>query len=218
MSRRLGLAAAVITGSLLTPTPAHTATAFHAGSGINSPISSTRSAICTDGFHGVNDRGVAVIITAGHCGEVGSVWSSNGGTVLGTMTQRRFVKGGGEDDFAIIRNAGNVGLGPTVRDGGTIKYVDRLGVPKRGQRVCTTGKTSGTRCGKITRVKSNGIIVTTILSKHGDSGGPLFRRIPDTRRVVALGVLSYGDTSTYSAFQRLSEVLNKTGIRLKVRR
>lgn len=218
MSRRLGLAAAIITGSLLSPAPVHAATAFHAGSGMTSPISSTRVAICTDGFHGVNDNGVAVIITAGHCGEVGSVWSSNGGTVLGKMTQRRFVKTAGEDDFAIVRNAGKVGLGATVRDAGSIKYVDRLGVPKRGQRVCTTGKTSGTRCGRITRVKSNGIIITNIVSRHGDSGGPLFRRIPDTRRVVALGVLSYGDTSTYSAFQRLSEVLNKTGIRLKIRR
>lgn len=211
------LAGVALAGAGLGATaPAQSLTSYNGGWGIARQTSATTAVACTDGFHGRDTDGHTVLITAGHCGAVGSVWmAEKEWRKIGVTSRRTFRQDGSANDWSIVRSSGNFALGPTVVDRGTVKYVARLGKPSRGMFVCTTGRQSGTRCGHITRVKDNGIVVTDIVSTHGDSGSPLFRRIPDTNRVAALGILSYGDETTYSAFQRLSEVLNKTGVRLK---
>lgn len=216
--RRLtvALAGTGLAMSSLVATPAQAAPTFHAGWGIARPTSSTTAVACTDGFHGRASDGRPVMITAGHCGPKGATWlAAKDWRAIGKTTRRVFRTDSTGNDWAIVRSNGNYALRPTVVDGGSVKYVARLGRPKAGMTVCTTGRTSGTRCGSVTRVKRNGIVVTDIVSQHGDSGSPLYRRIPGTNRVAALGILSYGDEQTYSAYQRLSEVLNKTGVRLR---
>lgn len=211
------LALAPLAGSTLVATaPAQSLTSFHGGWGIVRQTSATTAVACTDGFHGRDTDGRAVLITAGHCGAKGTVWlTAKEWRKIGVTSRRVFRKDATGDDWSIVRSSGTRALGPTVVDRGTVKYVARLGKPMVGTWVCTTGRLSGTRCGHVKRVRANGIIVTDILSQHGDSGSPLFRRIRGTNRVAALGILSYGDESTYSAYQRLSEVLNRTGVRLK---
>ncbi len=211
------LAGAALAGSTLVATsPAESLTAFHGGRGIVRQTSSTTAVACTDGFHGRDTDGRAVMITAGHCGARGTVWlSEKDWRKIGVLSRRVFRQDSTGDDWAIIRSSGTYALGATVVDRGVVKYVDRLGKPSAGLAVCTTGRLSGTRCGHIKRVRANGIIVTDIISRHGDSGSPLFRRVAGTNRVIAMGILSYGDESTYSAYQRLSEVLSRTGVRLR---
>lgn len=211
------LAGAALAGSTLVATaPAQSLTSFHGGWGIVRQTSATTAVACTDGFHGRDTDGRAVLITAGHCGAKGTVWlTEKEWRKIGVTSRRVFRQDATGDDWAIVRSSGTRALGPTVVDRGAVKYVARLGKPAAGMAVCTTGRLSGTRCGHVKRVRANGIIVTDIVSRHGDSGSPLFRRIPGTNRVAALGILSYGDESTYSAYQRLSEVLSRTGVRLK---
>lgn len=212
----LAVAGASLVTSAVIAAPTGAASAFHGGWGIVRPTSATTAAACTDGFHGRASDGRPVVITAGHCGPRGAIWlAEKDWRRIGKTTKRQFRTDGSGNDWAIIRSNGNYALTATVVDAGKVKQVARLGAPKAGMTVCTTGRTSGTRCGSITRVKANGIVVTDILSKHGDSGSPLFRRIPGTNKVAALGILSYGDESTYSAYQRLSEVLKATGVRLR---
>jgi hypothetical protein len=213
----LVLAGAAVAGStLVAAAPAQSLTPYYGGSGIARQTSDTTAVACTDGFHGRDTDGRPVIITAGHCGPRGSVWmAEKEWRQVGVTSRQVFRQDASGDDWSIVRSSRTYALGPTVIDGGAVKYVARLGRPSRGMAVCTTGRLSGTRCGHITQVRANGILVTDIVTTHGDSGSPLFRRIPGTRRVAALGVLSYGDEATYSAFQRLSEVLNKTGVRLR---
>lgn len=213
----LALAGVALAGStLVATTPADSLTPYRGGWGIARQTSDTTAVACTDGFHGRDTDGRPVIITAGHCGGPGSVWmAEREWRTIGVTSRQVFRQDDSGDDWSIVRSSGGYALGPTVADGASVKYVARLGRPSRGMAVCTTGRLSGTRCGHITQVSGNGIILTDIVTTHGDSGSPLFRRIPGTRRVAALGVLSYGDETTYSAFQRLSEVLNKTGVRLR---
>lgn len=212
----LATAGAGLALSSLVAAPAEAASTFHAGSAIARSTSSTTAAACTDGFHGRAPDGRPVMITAGHCGPKGATWlATKDWRPIGKTTRRQFRTDSTGNDWAIVRSNGTYALRATVVDGGAVTYVARLGRPKAGMTVCTTGRTSGTRCGSITRVKANGIVVTDIVSRHGDSGSPLYRRIPGTNKVAALGILSYGDEKSYSAFQRLSEVLNQTGVRLR---
>jgi streptogrisin D len=211
------LAGLALAGSTLVATaPAESLTPYHGGWGIARQTSTTTAVACTDGFHGRDTDGRSVLLTAGHCGAAGSVWKAEKDwRRIGVTSRRTFRQDDSADDWSVVRSSATYALGPTVIDRGKVKYVLRLGSPSRGMAVCTTGRLSGTRCGHVTRVKANGIVVTDIVTHHGDSGAPLFRRIAGSNRVAALGILSYGDEATYSAFQRLSEVLRRTGVRLK---
>lgn len=219
-SWRRGLPAALtafLTVTLLGP-PAQAAPAHHGGWGIYRLVSDNTVARCTNGFNGRTPEGVAVMITAGHCGDKGTVWySEKDYKTLGTLAQRSFRTDSTANDWAVIRTNGTHDLPGTIVDKGVVRGVARLGTPKVGLAVCMTGRASGTLCGKVTEVRSNGIVRTSIVPAHGDSGSPLFRRIPGLTRVEALGLLSYSDESSYSAFQRLSEVLSSTGNRLATR-
>jgi hypothetical protein len=216
--RRSALALAVtgLGAGLLAAGPAQAASSFPAGSGIARSTGETTAVACTDGFNGRASDGHPVLITAGHCGAKGAVWvSEKDWRTIGRTTTRVFRTDSSENDWAIVRSNGNYALGPTVIDAGRVRSVERLGKPAVGMAVCSTGRTSGTRCGHITRVKADGIIVTDLVSDHGDSGSPLYRRIPGSTRVAALGILTYGDEKSYTAFQRLSEILRKTGVHLR---
>ena len=212
----LVLATTGLGAGLLAAGPAQAVSSFHAGWGIARSTGSTSAVACTDGFNGRASDGHPVLITAGHCGAKGTLWvAEKDWHTIGRTSQRVFRTDSTENDWSIVRSNGAYALGPTVVDAGTVRSVERLGKPAVGMAVCSTGRTSGTRCGHITRVKADGIIVTDLVSDHGDSGSPLYRRIPGSTRVAALGILSYGDEKSYTAFQRLSEILNKTGVRLR---
>lgn len=207
----------LVAAGLLVTTPAEAATTQQRGGfGMQRQLTYSTVARCTAGFNAVAANGHPVLITAGHCGPVGSEWHSERDfEVVGTTSRLSYTTDDRRNDWAVVRSSEVFAFGASIADGTTIRYVARLGTPYVGRAVCMTGRTSGRLCGKVTEVRSNGVIRTTIVPKTGDSGAPLYRVIPGTEKVEALGILSFSDQKTYSGFQRLSEVLAAEDVRLK---
>lgn len=179
----------------------------------------TQPTLCTAGFNARNAAGKSVIITAGHCGPVGSNWFSERiGGFLGAMNRRNYGGTGiGVNDWGIIGAFAGVHHTPAqIKDAGVTKYVVRHRQPVEGMRVCSTGRTTGTRCGTVTHFAPGRYIATNIVHAGGDSGGPLYRRIPGTINVAALGIISRGNSST-THYQPIFEILDTANLTLKTR-
>ncbi|MEV7289682.1 S1 family peptidase [Streptomyces sp. NPDC093252] len=184
------------------------------------PILSTAGR-CSAGFN-VTDGGRDYILTAGHCGPVGSVWFADG---RGTEQIGRTVRGSFPgDDYSLVQYAGGrAGEGAEVVATGDGQGVRITGVADAsvGQRVFRSGSTSGLRDGRVTALDATvnypegtvtGLIETDVCAEPGDSGGPLFSE------GVALGITSGGDgdcaTGGTTFFEPVTAVLEELGVRL----
>lgn len=78
--------------------------------------------------------------------------------------------------------------------------IRKVGSSRFGARVCRTGATTGTQCGKVTKVRYyepanknvgaiSNVTVASFCVRPGDSGGPVYSR------GLAYGVISGGDNS-----------------------
>jgi len=215
-----GIATLLLTASLVgaTPPPAVAVAPPHFGGwGISHPVSSTERAVCTSGFNATRSDGRPIVITAGHCGLRGWVWySASGGQRLGTTYLRRYAGSTGNNDWALIRSSGNYRLPGRIRAGGETKDVVRWGRPRVGQWACMCGRTSGTRCGRVTAVSPGHYIIADIATRDGDSGGPLYHPIPGTNNVVAWGILSGRVVGTNnSKYQPIGEILGTHDLTLR---
>ena len=121
---------------------------------------------------------------------------------------------GDDDDYGVIRSSRKYRLAPRVKDRGVSKTVARGGAPLRRPGGVLHRRSSGTKCGRVRRVRSNGVIITTMAPRRGDSGGPLFHPIRGTRRVAALGIVD-GTDGRRGYHQRLREVLREDDLRLR---
>ena len=141
---------------------------------------------CSAGFN-VRQGGQLMVLTAGHCTELGGVWSPMGGTVAASDSPGA--------DSGLITNPS--GVGPSqINTGQTISSV---GSPTVGEQVVKSGSTTGVTSGTISAVDQTvnfdvGVIyhlfATDVYSDHGDSGGPGFDGS------AALGTLTGGNTTT----------------------
>lgn len=157
----------------------------------------TRGSRCSAGFNVTDGKGT-FLLTAGHCGPVGTTWfgDNRGATGVGTTVASSFPGG----DFSLIRygdpvgadddrtSAVNLGDGRAVRINGAAEALV-------GQQVFRSGSTSGLHSGQVTGLNATvnypegqvgGLIQTTVCAEPGDSGGPLFAQS------LALGVTSGG--------------------------
>ncbi|WP_406379026.1 S1 family peptidase [Streptomyces sp. NBC_00197] len=172
---------------------------------------------CSAGLN-VIMAGNPFLLTAGHCGKTGSLWSDKQGLTIGTMVESVFPG----DDYALIK----------YKDEGTYESaVDRyegtqklftVGTPAEGMQVERSGSTTGLQRGRITGLNAtvnygngasvDGLIQTDVCAEPGDSGGPLFSG------GMALGLLSGGSGNckvggaTY--YQPLNEVFTKYNLSL----
>lgn len=165
------------------------------------------------------------MLSAGHCfNHVGRVVFHRGADV-GKVIKKAFERG--KPDAALIRVDGNT-TAPKFR---AAAQVARLtdGVPYlldvrgpfphkdvQGEKICMTGRTSGTTCGKIesvnvtletrdaasatTVVLPNMVKVRNIRRNTGDSGGPAYFHDTRTNTVLAAGVLSSTNVERRQAF------------------
>ena len=141
---------------------------------------------CSAGFN-VKQGGNLMVLTAGHCTNLGGTWSPMGGTVTESNSP-------GGDEGLITNPSGD---GPSqVNDGTTISSV---GSPTVGESVTKSGSTTGVTSGTISAVDQpvnfdvgpiEHLVATDVHSDHGDSGGPAY----DGSK--ALGTLTGGDTQT----------------------
>ncbi|MFG3102026.1 S1 family peptidase [Streptomyces sp. NPDC048182] len=177
---------------------------------------------CSAGFD-VTDGTRDFVLTAGHCGPTGTLWSAGkDGGRLGTTVAAGFPG----DDFSLIAYASGTagsGAGVVAVGGGKGVRITGAGEPAVGQRVFRSGSTSGLRDGRVTALDATvnypegtvtGLVQTDVCAEPGDSGGPLFSE------GIALGLTSGGSGDCLRGgttfFQPLTEALTSLGVRLLV--
>lgn len=178
-----------------------------------SRINLSTGGFCTTGFsvRQIN-TGTTGIITAGHCGVVGTV-ARNNNVVVGTFVQR---SNGQELDGALITGSTYSGrvFGGAV-DPGTVRRVTAELHPFNGESLCLSGSVTGENCTGI--IAAQDICVTftdgitrchlgritssnnTRLTQGGDSGGPAYQLRPDGT-AWAYGLIIGGPASGTTAY------------------
>ncbi|MFJ9448237.1 S1 family peptidase [Kitasatospora sp. NPDC101235] len=156
---------------------------------------------CTTGF-GVHRKGdnKRYLLTAGHCGQVGSNWTTAGNVLakIGTIAER-----GTDRDVALIEAPSSA----QIYDGGTgadtfKKTVVGTAKVTKGDSVCLSGSTTGTHCG-LTVVGSGRYLnwgwqiqlrgpKGVVVANPGDSGGPVFKLTSNPDNVLAVGTITGG--------------------------
>jgi streptogrisin D len=172
---------------------------------------------CSAGLN-VLMAGNPFLLTAGHCGKTGSLWSDKKGLTVGTMVESVFPV----DDYALIKYEDSTTPESAVNLYEGVNKVFTVGTPTEGMQVERSGSTTGVQRGRITGLNAtvnygngisvDGLIQTDVCAEPGDSGGPLFSG------GMALGLLSggYGNCKTGGAtyYQSLNEVFSKYNLTL----
>jgi streptogrisin D len=186
------------------------------------PILSTGGR-CSAGFNVTNGQS-DFILTAGHCGPVGSIWfaDNQGNQQLGKTVADNFPG----SDFSLVQYAsGSAGDGAdivAIGNGSGVR-ITGLADPAVGERVFRSGSTSGLHDGQVTALNATvnypegtvtGLVQTTVCAEPGDSGGPLFSN------GVALGVTSGGSGDCKAGgttfFQPITKALTALDVKLLV--
>ncbi|MFI9583575.1 S1 family peptidase [Streptomyces sp. NPDC052236] len=176
---------------------------------------------CSAGFNVTNGR-EAFILTAGHCGPVGTTWfrDTQGNGRVGTTVAGTFPG----NDFSLVQYQNNDPRnGTNIVDIGGGKGIRIVGAADAvvGQRVFRSGSTTGFRSGQVTALNAtvnypegtvSGLIETSLCAEPGDSGGPMFAE------GLALGVTSGGDGDCTAGgttfFQPATKALETLGVTL----
>ena len=176
-------------------------------------INLSTGGFCTSGFS-VREvaTGTTGIITAGHCGVVGTV-ARNNNVVVGTFVQR---SNGQELDGALITGSTYSGrvFGGAV-DPGTVRRVTAELHPFNGESLCLSGSVTGENCTGIIAAQDICVAFTdgitrchlgritssnnTRLTQGGDSGGPAYQLKSDGT-VWAYGLIIGGPSSGTTAY------------------
>ncbi len=176
---------------------------------------------CSAGFNVTNGR-ENFILTAGHCGPVGTTWFSDqqGNRQVGDTVSGSFPGG----DFSLVRYGPGTALSGAdvvAVGGGRGVRITGAADPAVGQQVFRSGSTTGLRSGRVTGLNATvnypqgtvtGLIETTVCAEPGDSGGPMFAD------GLALGVTSGGSGDCTSGgttfFQPVTRALDSLGVKL----
>ncbi|WP_307129890.1 S1 family peptidase [Streptomyces aurantiacus] len=176
---------------------------------------------CSAGFNVTNGQN-NFILTAGHCGPVGTTWFSDqqGTKQIGSTVSNSFPG----SDFSLVRYDSTAALGGAdivaVGNGQGIRIVGASD-PAVGQKVFRSGSTTGLQSGQVTGLNATvnypqgtvtGLIETTVCAEPGDSGGPMFAD------GLALGVTSGGSGDCKNGgttfFQPVTKALDSLGVKL----
>lgn len=178
--------------------------------------------LCTSGPSMRDGSGHTYALTAGHCGSVGTVWSTHG-IRFGTETKRSF-SNNGLDTAAIATSAG-----PYVwRNGGSTARQSGEAYPLVGGSVCADGSVSGEVCGvKIQNVDicvkfADGITTCHLdqgfrgsinVAQSGDSGGPVYDSPTSTGLVYIAGTIVGGFNSNQGVwYQEIDRIDSAFGL------
>ena len=144
--------------------------------------------LCTLGFVDPQSR---IAYTAGHCRASGKV-SDKFGTPIGLQGSFRDNTPNGMTvdtnhqitDWEIIHLHPNVAVN-NVLPSGKVLVTDPGVVPAQGMPVCHFGVMTGESCGTIESVNNGWFTMANgVVSKKGDSGGPVYTPLPDGRTVL----------------------------------
>lgn len=137
---------------------------------------STGTIACTTGYV-VERGGKDYILTAGHCGEVGSTWGVRDGQGklihVGTMAERQLDSAKGVD-WSLIAVENGALVSPDMPLDTPVGRVMNTAEAANADAICVLGQVSGLSCGAFQSVSASGRLVFESISTHGDSGAPVF--------------------------------------------
>jgi len=144
--------------------------------------------LCTLGFVDVAAR---TAYTAGHCRGDGAVTDRDGRVVGQQATFRDDTPNGAViatdhmiSDWETIALAPDVQVNDILPGGRTLAF-DPAMVPRQGQPVCHFGVVTGESCGTVEAVNNGWFTMANgVVSKKGDSGGPVYVLADDGRAVI----------------------------------
>jgi len=144
--------------------------------------------LCTLGFVDVAAR---TAYTAGHCRGDGAVTDRDGRVVGQQATFRDDTPNGAViatdhmiSDWETITLAPDVQVNDILPGGRTLAF-DPAMVPQQGQPVCHFGVVTGESCGTVEAVNNGWFTMANgVVSKKGDSGGPVYVLADDGRAVI----------------------------------
>lgn len=163
-------------------------------------------------------NGQEYVVTAGHCTAAASRWSVEEGT-LGSSVDSTFPG----SDYGLIRNTGGIDVRSAVLKNGSPKEITALGSPPVGTRVCKSGSTTATTCGKITQYDVTvryrrgmlyDLIETTACVRAGDSGGALYSGNTGVGIVSGTRTVECTAPDYRSYFENASEAFRAYGLSL----
>jgi streptogrisin C len=181
---------------------------------------------CTTGFNARSDSdGKWYVMTAGHCGVIGTVFSAyqpaNGRFhTVGPVHNRSVAN---NDDYSIVTINNVPGWDPrnwvyvhassdTVQD--PDYTITGIATSPVGTRVCISGSTSGTDCGDVVEINwngSGGFARARYCSDPGDSGGPIYSG--HRARGIHVGVVPGHEGDCLNAlFQGVTEAANELNV------
>jgi streptogrisin D len=168
------------------------------------------------GDFNVRSGGTYYALTAGHCTNATTTWTTANGTVVGSTVASSYPG----NDFGLIKYKD-----PKLAEGvvnlhtGAKQDITAAGTPVVGQPVRRSSPVTGLRTGTVTALNATvnygdgtvtGLIRTTLCSEAGESGSPLFNGS------IAYGMLSGGSGNCSSGgitfFQPVVEALNAYGV------
>lgn len=146
------------------------------------------SVLCTLGYVDPQTR---LAFTAGHCRASGTV-ADKQGNVIGFQGSFRDNTPNGTTidinhqiaDWEVIHLAPEVAIN-NVLPGGRVLVTDPSVLPVVGLPVCHFGVVTGESCGTVEAVNNGWFTMANgVVSKKGDSGGPVYTPTPDGRTVL----------------------------------
>jgi streptogrisin C len=181
----------------------------------------TSGSRCSAGFNARRSDGTRLVITAGHCTNIGSTWNGVGGA-LGSRYNTSFPG----NDYGSIRVTSSSAVTTALVDrysSGSDVTVSGAANPALNTRICRSGSTTGWRCGTVTGLNQTvnygssgivyGLIRTNACAEPGDSGGSMVSNT--SPRVTAYGLTSGGSGNCSSGgttfFQPIVEALGAAG-------
>lgn len=147
------------------------------------------SVLCTLGYVDPQTR---IAYTAGHCRASGTVTDKQG-TVIGTQGSFRDNTPDGMTvdtnhqitDWEVIHLSPAVVINNVLPVGGRVLVTDPAVLPVVGMPVCHFGVVTGESCGTVAAVNNGWFTMANgVVSKKGDSGGPVYTPLPDGRTVL----------------------------------
>jgi len=151
-----------------------------------------RSSGCTIGPFVDGIDGITTALTAGHCGEFGDkvYWTDPAGNTrkVGSIFDPKTEedKSGFANDHALVILKSPAMASTTIRGEGIVGIAS-FDALKVGTPLCSLGKTSGYRCGRVVETDPDRRTISAdFFSDHGDSGGPVWVSTPEGARIVGL--------------------------------
>ncbi|UXA20791.1 S1 family peptidase [Mycobacterium sp. SMC-4] len=178
----------------MTPANAEPGVLVHPGMEIHQD-----SVLCTLGWVDPQTR---IAYTAGHCRASGTVTDKHG-TFIGAQGPYRDNTPDGTTvdtnhqitDWQVINLAPEVVIN-NVLPGGKVLVTDPSVLPVKGMPVCHFGVVTGESCGTVESVNNGWFTMANgVVSRKGDSGGPVYTPTPDGRTVL-IGIFN----STWGTF------------------